>query len=64
MLLEMEPFRESIKISSICNEVFQIMFLKPDTGSIIQRQKGTKWETASLLKLLNGWRTLAEQVTM
>ena len=40
------------------------MFLKPDTGSIIQRQKGTKWETASLLKLLNGWRTLAEQVTM
>jgi len=36
-LVKMDPFRQDITISSICNEVFRTMFLKPDTGSIIPR---------------------------
>ena len=49
----MDPFRQAITISSICNKVFRKMFLKPDTVCIIPRE-GTEWKTASLLKLFNG----------
>jgi len=33
----MNPFREAITISSICNKVFRTMFLKPDAVGIIPR---------------------------
>jgi len=33
----MDPFREVITISSICNKVFRTMFLKPDAVGIIPR---------------------------
>ena len=33
----MEPFRQAIKIPSICNKVFRTMFLKPDSVGIIPR---------------------------
>jgi len=36
-LVKMDPFREAITISSICNKVFGTMFLKPDTVGIIPR---------------------------
>jgi hypothetical protein len=36
-LVKMDPFRQSITISSICNKVFRKMFLKPDTVGIISR---------------------------
>ena len=36
-LVKMDPFREAITISSICNKVFRTMFLKPDTVGIIPR---------------------------
>jgi len=36
-LVKTEPFREDITISSICNKMYQIMFLKPDTVGIILR---------------------------
>ena len=36
-LVKMDPFREAITISSICNKVFRIMFLKPNTVGIISR---------------------------
>jgi len=59
-LVKMDPFRQAITISSICNKVFRTMFLKPDTVDIIPRG-GTECETASPLKLFNGWRTLVNQ---
>ena len=31
----MDPFRQTITVSSICNEVFRTMFLKPDSVGII-----------------------------
>ena len=33
----MDPFREAITISSICNKVFRTMFLKSDTVGIVPR---------------------------
>ena len=36
-LVKMDPFREAITISSICNKVFRTMFLKPDTVGLIPR---------------------------
>jgi len=36
-LVKMDPFREAITISSICNKVFRTMFLKPDAVGIIPR---------------------------
>ena len=36
-LVKMDPFREDITISSICNKVFRTMFLKPDAVGIIPR---------------------------
>jgi hypothetical protein len=36
-LVKMDPFRQSITISSIYNKVFRKMFLKPDTVGIIPR---------------------------
>ena len=36
-LVKMDPFRHAITISSICNKVFQTMFLKPDSVVIIPR---------------------------
>jgi len=34
----MDPFRQAITISSICNKVFRTMFLKLDTVGIIPRE--------------------------
>jgi len=62
-LVKIDPFRQAITISSICNKLFRTMFLKPDTVGIIPRG-GTEWETASVLKLFNSWRTLVERETM
>jgi len=36
-LVKMDPFREAITISSICNKVLRTMFLKPDAEGIIPR---------------------------
>ena len=36
-LVKIDPFRQSITISSICNKVFRTMFLKPDTVGIVPR---------------------------
>jgi len=36
-LVKMDPFREAITISSICNKVFRNKFLKPDAVGIIPR---------------------------
>jgi hypothetical protein len=36
-LVKMDPFRQAITISSICNMVFRTMLLKPDTVVIIPR---------------------------
>jgi hypothetical protein len=36
-LVKMDPFREAITISCICNKVFRTMFLKPYTEGIIPR---------------------------
>ena len=36
-LVKMEPFRQAITISSICNKVFRTMLLKPDYVGIIPR---------------------------
>jgi len=62
-LVKMDPFRQSITISSICNKVFRTMIHKPDTVGIIPRG-GTEWETASPFKLFNGWRILVKQGTI
>jgi hypothetical protein len=62
-LVKMDPVRLSITISSICNKVFRTLFLQHDTVGIIPRG-GTVWETASLLKLFNGWRILVKQRTI
>jgi len=54
-LVKMDPFRETITISSICNKVFRTMFLKPDAVGIT-REPVTVWGIVSLLKVFNGWR--------
>ena len=36
-LVKMDPFRQAITISSICNKVFRTMFLKPDSVGIIPK---------------------------
>jgi hypothetical protein len=36
-LVEMDPFRQAVTISSICNKVFRTKFLKPDTIGIIPK---------------------------
>jgi len=36
-LVKMDPFREAITISSICNKVFRTMFMKSDTVGIFPR---------------------------
>jgi hypothetical protein len=36
-LVKMDPFRQAITISSICNKVFRTMFRKTNTISIIPR---------------------------
>ena len=36
-LVKMDPFREAITTSSICNKVFRTMFLRPDAVGIIPR---------------------------
>jgi hypothetical protein len=33
----MDPFRQAITISNICNKVFRTMFLKPENVGIIPR---------------------------
>jgi len=62
-LVTIVPFRQAIAISSICNEVFRSMFLKPDSVVIIS-SGGTEWETARLLKFCNCWLTLVGRGTM
>jgi hypothetical protein len=62
-LCGMDRFREALTISSICNKVFRTMFLKEETVGIIPGGC-TVWETGSLLKLFNGWRTLVEHRTI
>jgi hypothetical protein len=52
-LVKMDPFRQAITISSICNKVFRTMFGKRDSVGIIPRGV-TVWGTASLLRLFNG----------
>ena len=54
-LVKIDPFREAIKISSICNKVFRTMFLKPDAVGITRRA-GYRMGIVSLLKVFNGWR--------
>lgn len=49
------PLRQAITISSIFNKLFRTMFLEPDTVGIIT-ERGTEWETASVLRPFNGWR--------
>ena len=36
--VKMDPFRQAIRISSICNKVFRTMFLTPDSVGIIPRR--------------------------
>ena len=36
-LVKMDPFRQALTLSSICNTVFRTMFLKPDNVGIIPR---------------------------
>jgi len=36
-LVKIDPFRQTIKISSICNKVLRTIFLKPETIVIIPR---------------------------
>jgi hypothetical protein len=36
-LVKIDPYRKAITISSICNKVFRIMFLKSDNVGIIPR---------------------------
>jgi len=36
-LVKMNPFRQAIIVSPICNTLFRTMFLKPDTVGIIAR---------------------------
>jgi hypothetical protein len=36
-MVDMDPFRQAITISAICNKVFRTMFLKPDTAGIIPK---------------------------
>lgn len=62
-LVKIDPFRQAITITSICNKVFRTMFLKPDTVAIIPKGV-TVCETASLLRLFNGWRTLVGRRTV
>ena len=54
-LVKMDPFRQAITVSSICNKVFRTMFLKPDAVGL-SREPVTVWEIVSLLKVFNGWR--------
>ena len=62
-LVKMDPFRQANKIWSICNKVFQTMYLKPDSVGIIPRRNYRMEDRQSLL-LLNVWRTLVGHVTM
>jgi len=47
-LVKIDPFREAITISSICNKVFRTMFRKPDAVGIIPRA-GYRMGIVSLL---------------
>jgi len=62
-VIKMEPFREAITISSICNTVFRTIFLKPDTLGIIPRA-GYRIGDRQSVEALNGWRILARQGTI
>jgi len=52
-LVKKDPFREAITTSSIFNEVFRTMFLKPDAVCIIPRT-GYRMGIYSLLKVFSG----------
>ena len=61
-LVKMDPFRQALTISSICNKVFRTMFLKPDTGYYPER--GYCMGDRQSVELYNGWRTFVKQGTM
>ena len=60
---KMDPFRQAVTLSSICNKVFRTMFLKPDSECIIPRV-GYLVGDPILLSLFNGWCTFVGRVTM
>lgn len=62
-LVNFEHFRQAITISTICNKVFRTMYLKPDTV-VIPKGVYRMWDTASLLRFFNGWRTLVGRTTL
>jgi hypothetical protein len=43
-LIKMDPFREAITISPICNKVFRTVLMKPDAVGIIPRRGYGKWD--------------------
>jgi len=53
-LVKMDPFRQAITISSICNKVFRTMFLKSDTVGIIPRG-GYRIGDRKTVEALQGW---------
>ena len=53
-LVKMDPFRQAITISSICNKVFRTMFLKSDTVGIIPRG-GYRIGDRQSVEALQGW---------
>jgi len=54
-LVKMDPFREAITISSICNKVFRTMFPKPDAVGIIPRA-GYRMGDRQSIEVFSGWR--------
>ena len=62
-LVKLDPFRQAVTTSSICNNVFPTMFLKLDSVYIIP-EGATVWGIESLLRLFNGWRIFVGHVTM
>jgi hypothetical protein len=56
-LVKMNPFLEDITISSIWNNVFRAMFLKPDTVGITPRE-GIAWAMGNHSMFFNCWRII------
>ena len=61
-LVKLGPFRQAITISSICDKVFRIMFLKNIVG-IIPRA-GYRMGDRQSVEAFNGWRILVGQETI
>jgi len=56
-MIKMDPFREAIAISSVCNKVFRTMLLKPHAVGIIPRAD-YRMGIISLLKVIKKSKTL------